>query len=192
MPNCVFIICSKIHSKILNDKNIIAIFGVIGQNFGPVYIEFRKYHILSIILNALSKSKYILACVTTCFREQSTFFFFIKQEVSFRKISVDGRVNPGKHGQRYKYGQKATNVPQQVTVNRPFLLETVHLALLLCVFHLIMSLSKDVIFICHFGPHNPSFRFCENIREREILKQRFHRMVFGIYFLLLCLKSISN
>ena len=36
MPNCVFIEYSKIHTKILNDKNIIAIFGVIGQNFGPV------------------------------------------------------------------------------------------------------------------------------------------------------------
>ena len=31
MPNCIFIECSKIHSKILNDKKIIAIFGVIGQ-----------------------------------------------------------------------------------------------------------------------------------------------------------------
>ena len=30
MPNCVFTECSKIHPKILND--IIAIFGVIGQN----------------------------------------------------------------------------------------------------------------------------------------------------------------
>ena len=37
MPNCVFIDCSKIHSKLLNDKNIIAIFGVIVQNFRPVY-----------------------------------------------------------------------------------------------------------------------------------------------------------
>ena len=41
MPNCVFIECSKIYSKILVDKNIIAIFGVIGQNFGPVYS--KKY-----------------------------------------------------------------------------------------------------------------------------------------------------
>ena len=39
MPNCVFIESSKIQSKILNDKNIIAIFGVIGQNFGPVYVS---------------------------------------------------------------------------------------------------------------------------------------------------------
>ena len=39
MRFCVFIECSKIHSKILNDKNIIAIFGVIGQNFGPVYMH---------------------------------------------------------------------------------------------------------------------------------------------------------
>ena len=38
MPKGVFIEYSKIHSKILNDKNIIAIFGVIGQNFGPVYL----------------------------------------------------------------------------------------------------------------------------------------------------------
>ena len=38
MPNCVFIECSKILSKILNNKNIITIFGVIGQNFGPVHI----------------------------------------------------------------------------------------------------------------------------------------------------------
>ena len=30
---------SKILSKILNDKNIIAIFGVISQNFGPVYMH---------------------------------------------------------------------------------------------------------------------------------------------------------
>ena len=37
MRNCVFIDCSKIHSKIWNDKNITAIFGVIGQNFGTVY-----------------------------------------------------------------------------------------------------------------------------------------------------------
>ena len=41
MPNCVFIECSKIHFKILNDKNTIAVFGVIGQNFGPVYYKYR-------------------------------------------------------------------------------------------------------------------------------------------------------
>ena len=42
MQNYVFTECPKIHSKILNDKNIIEIFEVIGQNFSPVYNIFSE------------------------------------------------------------------------------------------------------------------------------------------------------
>ena len=33
--------CSKCHSEIFSDKKVIAIFGVIGQNFGPVYFSLQ-------------------------------------------------------------------------------------------------------------------------------------------------------
>ena len=49
--------CSKIHSKILNDKNIIAIFGVIVQNFGPVYILKIKSNF------ALFVTEYFYSCL---------------------------------------------------------------------------------------------------------------------------------